>query len=81
MDELIDTKLTVDHLWRTTVSALRTEGVSDRTIKKIEKELVTALQKGRRPSMEGRLEKLIDNADAVTRIATRVATILTMCGV
>jgi DNA-binding NarL/FixJ family response regulator len=79
LDQLIQTRFTVDHLWEGVKTILKKEKVSDKTIERLETEPSRAIKGGSR-DYQAIMAAIIEKAEVSARLATIVAKIGTLCG-
>ncbi|GAG31458.1 unnamed protein product [marine sediment metagenome] len=80
LDQLIQTKFTVEHLWGTLVSLMTNEEVPDKIIRKLERQIASAISRGGDPDYGAIVSRALGKADLAARIAAPLGTIASLCG-
>jgi two-component SAPR family response regulator len=81
LDQLIQTKYTVNGLWTAIVALLKKNGVSDRAVRELEGKLVNAIETKSSTDYVGLLKGVTDKSDIALRVAGLVAKLAALCGV
>jgi CheY-like chemotaxis protein len=80
LDQLIETKMTVRHLWETLTGLMRSEGIPEKKIAQLEANLVAALSAGTSPDARGMISGLIDRTDVAVKAASVLVKIAAIFG-
>jgi len=79
IDDLIKTRITVEHYWATMRQALKDAGANEKAIKGIEDSLVKAAEGGR-VNLSRAIQKIAGPIENATTIAAIGAKIIALCG-
>ena len=80
LDQLIEAKFTVEHMWNSVVVIMRRENVPQKAIDKLEQSIAKAISKGDKPDYGALVSASVEKADLAARIAGVVTKIVTLCG-
>lgn len=80
LDHLIESRMTVQHMWETLATLLHSEGVSDKQIKKLELQVSSAIANGSATDYELIVGQFVHRAELITKIATIIGKIAAFCG-
>lgn len=81
LDELIESKMTVRHLWDTVSALMRAEGVTERKVAKLEKQLAKAIESARSPDVPDIVSGCVERGELALKVTAVVLKILALCGV
>lgn len=80
LDQLIETKMTVNHMWSTVVVLMRAEGVPEKKIARMEKQVAASVAQGNRPDIEGIVNSAVDRSELAAKVAGVIVKIVGLCG-
>lgn len=80
LDQLIEAKFTVEHMWNSVVAVMKREKASQKAIDKLEQNIAKAVSKGDKPDYGALVSASVEKADLAARIAGVVTKIATLCG-
>ena len=78
LDDIIETKITISHYWNIMKQTLKETGVSNKSIKKIEANLIKAA-KDERVNICGAIQNITGQLDNIATITTLCAKIIALC--
>ena len=79
LDHLIQSKLSVEHLWQSIVAALKKENVADSSIRSLETQICRAIAQGESAGFEATIKGIVERHDLVLRIAGVLVKIAGLC--
>jgi len=80
LDELIESKMTVRHLWKTIVILMRAEGVPEKRINQLETQVSKALGAGRRPDIKRIVSDAVERSELAAKVVGVMVKIVGLCG-
>lgn len=80
LDGLIESKMTVRHLWDSVVTLMRAEGVPNRNINKIEAQMIQAMRAGIRPNMAQLVSEVVVRSELAVKVIEVLTKIGGLCG-
>lgn len=80
LDQLIEKKFTVEHLWASVAGAMARDGVSDKGIAKIEKQISKAIASGGQPDYGSIITEVTGKAELGIKVIGTLVKIGALCG-
>lgn len=78
LDHLIESRMTVKHLWETVVAVLRTAEVPEKKIKQLEKQIASAISSGGKPDLKAVVSSVVEKGDLAAKVAAVVMKIASL---
>lgn len=80
LDQLIESKMTVKHLWETITALMRAEGIPEKRITQLEAKVVAALNAGGTTDIKGIVTGIIERSDLAAKSVGVLVKIASLCG-
>jgi hypothetical protein len=80
IDHLLQEKFTLAHYWEGLTSILRSEGISDTDIEKIERRVAKAIKKGDKKEVMSTIKSVTEKAEIAGRLLLIADKIVTLFG-
>lgn len=75
LDQLIETRLSVQHMWGTMAAIMRAEGIPERKIAELETGIAVAVSRQGKSNHVEIIERLIERTELATKVASTVSNI------
>jgi CheY-like chemotaxis protein len=80
IDHLLQEKFTIEHYWQGLIVLLRSEGMTEEEIEKLEKRVAGAIKKGNKNELTSILKSITEKGEIAVRLAGVAAKIIALCG-
>lgn len=80
LDELIESKMTVRHLWETIVVLMRAEAVPEKRISQLETQVAKALRAGGKPDIKQIVSDTVERGELAAKVLGVMIKIVGLCG-
>lgn len=81
LDQLIEGRFTVEHMWDSIVAIMQRENVPRKEIDKLERSVTQAIARGGKPDYKAIVSSSVDKTEVAVRVAGVLAKIAVLCGV
>ncbi len=78
LDHLIESRMTVKHLWETVVAVLCNAEVPEKKIKQLEKQVASAISSGGKPDYKAVVSSVVEKSDLAAKVAAVVMKIASL---